>query len=287
MYNKFCITEITKSALNREIRLVFNYEVEAKTATAESIKLSTLDGKILHFIPIVEGTEVVLKLKEWPETGIEYQLTIDTTLKSLAGTSLEKTFRKSLSFPQEITAKAVIKSPYNFEKLDELRLSIADDQDFNEYFIEIARDNIFYDIIYSEEIYTCDISPLIPNVLPGQYYVRARCQKNGSYGPWSKVVTFIYKYICDDEVPKEEGPSAGAEMPGAWDDLYRPEIEGSSDGQGEGIGSGEKPPTVEIETELEIITAPESGETPEQFIFEFDKELDHALGEVILIKKDF
>lgn len=287
MYNKFCITEIAKSALNREIRLVFNYEVEPKTATTESIKLSTLDGKILYFTPIVEGIEVVLKLKEWPETGIEYQLTIDTTLKSLAGTALEKTFRKSLSFPQEITAKAVIKSPYNFEKLDEIRISIADDQNFNEYFIEVARDNIFYDIIYSEQIYTGDISPLIPNVLPGQYYVRARCQKNEGYGPWSKVITFIYKYICDDEEPKEEGPSAGAEVPGAWDDLYKPEIEGSFAGKGDGCATSQKPPEVEIETELEIITAPESGETPDQFIFEFDKELDHALGEVILIKRDF
>ena len=44
---------------------------------------------------------------------------------------------------------------------------------------------------------------------------------------------------------------------------------------------------VDIEDELEVITHPESGETPTSFLFEFDKELDPYLGEIVVIKKEF
>lgn len=287
MYNKFCIVKLSQSALNREVRLEFNYDIDPATAGVDSVKLSTLTGRILNFTTSVDGQDLILSLKEWPEPNIDYQLTIDTTLKTISGTSLDKTFRKKINFPQEITAQAYIKSPYNFEQVEELKFSIADGQDFNQYFIEVARDNIFYDIVYSEEIYTGDISPLIPNVLPGQYYLRARCQKNGNYGPWSKVVTFIYKYICDDEIPKEDGPSADASMPSAWDDLFSSE-NAKLDENGNIVPSVQpKPPTVEVEDVLEVMTKPESGETPKQFIFEFDKDLDICFGEVVIIKREF
>ena len=123
--------------------------------------------------------------------------------------------------------------------------------------------------------------------MPGQYYVRARCQKNEGYGPWSKVITFIYKYICDDEVPKEGGPSADASMPSAWDDLFYSE-NAKLDENGNIVPSVQpKPPTVEVEDVLEVMTKPESGETPKQFIFEFDKDLDICFGEVVIIKREF
>ena len=157
------------------------------------------------------------------------------------------------------------------------------------YYVEIAKENRFYNLVYNSDVFVDKFDPVIPKLAPGQYYVRFRCQEGDNYGPWSKTITFIYKYICDDDVPEEDGPSANAEMPSAWSDLFDSESVVSENGDvisppAEDIDSA---PIVEIEDTLEIITQPESGETPEAFVFEFDKDLDVCFGEVVIIKRGF
>lgn len=275
MYNKFCVTALDFSALKKTISIKFNKDIDEDTVIGGAVKLSSVDGKALNFKTEVVDEEIILYLDSWPDTSSEYNLVLDKSVSDIAGNTLASIFRKKIKFPAEITAVTTIKYPYNFQKLDALELSLSNTDSISEYYVEIADNNNFYDCIYESEIYTDRLMLDIPTMKAGQYYIRARRQENGNYGPWSKVVTFIYKYVCDDDEPKPDGPSADAEMPGAWDKLYSNEEEKNTT------------PIVDIEDELEVIMHPESGETPFSFLFEFDKELDPYLGEIVVIKKEF
>ena len=191
---------------------------------------------------------------------------------------MDPIFRKKITFPEEITSIVTIKSPYNFEKIDTLSFEITDSESIGSYYAEIASDNRFYNLVFDGEIFTGVFKPVIPDMKPGQYYARFRCQKDAAYGKWSRVISFIYKNICDDDMPKPEGPCADSEMPGAWDNLFDSEI----------TESGHNPSQeVEVEDELVVLTAPESGATPVNFVFEFDREIAPGSGEVIVIKREF
>lgn len=275
MYNKFCVTALDFSALNKTVSIVFNKDIDEDTIIGGAVKLSSIDGKALSFKTEVVDEEIVLYLDNWPDTSSEYNLVIDKSVSDIAGNTLTSIFRKKIKFPEEITAVTTIKYPYNFQKLDVLELSLSNTDSISEYYVEIADNNNFYDCIYESEIYTDRLMLDIPAMKAGQYYIRARRQENGNYGPWSKIVTFIYKYVCDDDEPKPDGPSADAQMPSAWDNLFSNEEEKNT------------APIVDIEDELEVITHPESGETPTSFLFEFDKELDPYLGDIVVIKKEF
>lgn len=278
MFNKFCVTGLDSSALEKSLVISFNKDIDEKSVGLDTIKLSSIDGEALHFEWIVRENQIILCLNLWPDAQNQYLLSVDTALCDIAGTHLDSIFRKKITFPEEITSLVSIKSPYNFEKVDYLGFEISDTENIGSYYAEIASDNRFYNLVYSGEINTGIFEPVIPDMKPGQYYARFRCQKGSAYGKWSKTVSFIYKYICDDDTQKPDGPCADAEMPGAWDNLFGSEY----------TESGQMPAQpIEVEDELTILTAPESGETPSSFVFEFDRELDPLYGEVILIKREF
>ena len=68
-------------------------------------------------------------------------------------------------------------------------------------------------------------------------------------------------------------------MPGAWYYLYN-NNDSASDSE---LDDNE----IEVEDDLEVLIAPTNGETPTEFIFEFDRELDTMSGEVVVIRRDF
>ena len=159
-----------------------------------------------------------------------------------------------------------------------MSFELTDSESLGAYYGEIASDNRFYNLVFDGEIFTGKFAPVIPEMKPGQYYARFRCQNSSGYGKWSRVISFIYKNVCDDDEPKPDGPSADGKMPGAWDNLYGSEI----------TESGHIPSqSVEVEDELIVLTAPESGQTPLSFVFEFDRALKPTSGEVIIIKREF
>ena len=287
MYKKFNLSSVKPDAIHKQIILKFNYDIDEDSIQGNFFNIVSVSGDHISFKYSIHDNIVVLKLEEWPEPNTEYQILIEKNIKNIAGQELSNGIRYKLKFESEITSVVTIKKPYNFEKLQDLNFIFSDTEKVNNYYIEIATENTFYNYIYSGEISTNEVSPVIPDIKPGQYYIRARVQKNNEFGKWSKPVTFIYKNVCECEENKEDGPSADTATESAWQDLF-------------GDGSVYEPTKhaviehdvieeikPDIIDELEIITYPEQGVTPDAFTFELNKELDSDLGEVILIKREF
>ena len=278
MYNRFCVIGIEASGLEKKLVISFNKDVDENSVGLDTIKLSSIDGEAVHFEWIVKENRTILCLDSWPDPANEYLLSIDAALSDISGTNLQSIFRKKITFPEEITSIVTIKSPYNFEKIDTLSFEITDSESIGSYYGEIASDNRFYNLVFDGLIFTGIFNPVIPDMKPGQYYARFRCQNGSAYGKWSRIISFIYKNVCDDDTPKADGPCADSETPGAWDNLFGSEITESEHNPSQ---------TVEVEDELIVLTAPESGETPLNFVFEFDRALEPVSGEVIIIKREF
>ena len=278
MYNRFCVIGIEASGLEKKLVISFNKDVDENSVGLDTIKLSSIDGEAVHFEWIVKENRIFLCLDSWPDPANEYLLSIDAALSDISGTNLQSIFRKKITFPEEITSIVTIKSPYNFEKIDTLSFEITDSESIGSYYGEIASDNRFYNLVFDGLIFTGIFNPVIPDMKPGQYYARFRCQNGSAYGKWSRIISFIYKNVCDDDTLKPDGPCADSETPGAWDNLFGSEITESEHNPSQ---------TVEVEDELIILNAPESGETPLNFVFEFDRALEPVSGEVIIIKREF
>lgn len=291
MFKKFCLSSVTANAIEKTVTIGFNYDLEEKTVSTATVRLTESNGSILKYTVSVKGTEIILKLKDWPQNTSCF-IVIDKSVENIAGDTLSQSYRNEIKFGVDITSRVNIKAPYNFEKLDNLRFEVDDTEDIGSYYVEIAEENLFYNLKYSGYIEEKVFAPVIPELEAGQYYVRFRVQKGEQYGVWSDVVTFIYQRICDDDEPEEEGPSANAEMPSAWDDIYLNRDDEANNVQNSSAQPAPVipavPPTIDFESELELLSGPQNGETPQSFIFEFDKELDILSGaSVLVIKKEF
>lgn len=283
MYRKFGLLSVNLEQMERQVRISFSSDIAEESISAGSVRLASRDGEIVDAKVSAVGTDVLLKLREWPEGS--FYLIMDASVSDIAGSILGKPVRYEINFVRELESKIIIKSPYNFENISELKFELYDTEGVGCFYAEIAKENAFYNLVYSGSFTGNTFAPVIPGLESGQYYIRFRCEKDGKLGIWSDTVTFIYKYICDDEVPEEDGPSADAEMPSAWDEMYNTRENPLPAG---GASSSVSIPTIEVETELELLSAPENGETPAKFIFEFDKELDNLCNtSVIVIRKDF
>lgn len=282
MYKAFNLSLVKQDAANKRLQLKFNFDIDKDSIGPDTFNIVTGSGARVDFTWEVVDDLVFLTLKEWPEPNSVYQLIVRNDIESISGQTLKSAIRYNLVFESHITSIVTIKSPYNFQKIDDLVFELEESETIGKYKIEIAEENRFYNLIYDTIVSDKKIELTMPDLKPGQYYIRARVTDNNEYGKWSNIVTFIYKDICDCDKPKEDGPSADAEMPSAWSDLFGNGSEYVNGGIN--IPESVKP---EIEDELEIITMPEQGVTPASFIFETDKELDPNFGEVIIIKRDF
>lgn len=283
MYKAFNLSSVKQDAANKKLQLKFNFDIDKDTIGPDTFNLVSSEGAHVDFSWDVVDDVVYLELKDWPEPNSVYQLIIRNDIKSISGQQLKNALRYNVVFESHITSVVTIKSPYNFQKVEDLTIEWEESESVGKYKVEIAEENRFYNLIYDAVVTENKIELTIPDMKPGQYYLRVRVTDNNEYGKWSNIVTFIYKDICDCDQSKEDGPSANAEMPSAWSDLFG---NGSEYVNGDitNISDSVKP---EIEDELEIITMPEQGVTPASFIFETDKELDPNFGEVVIIKRDF
>lgn len=284
MYKKFNLSSVTKDTSKNTIELKFNFDIDADSIGTDTIGLTTSNGSRVDFDTKIVDDIIVLTLQTWPDPEDTLQLTIKKEIKSIDGRLINNALRYKITFESEITSQVTVKEPYNFQKLEDLKFVFSDSENINSYYIQIAKENRFYNFVYEANVYTNELDIAIPDLKAGQYYFRARVQSDNRYGKWCQPVTFIFKSVCDEDEPKEDGPSANASMPSAWSDLY---------GDGSTYDIGNKNNTIidnnlpEVEDELEIITYPEQGVTPSSFVFELDKELDDNFGEVIIIKREF
>jgi hypothetical protein len=280
MYKKFHLSSIEQLVAEKRIDLKFNFDIDEQSVKVDRINLVTSNGDHVEFKPVVDGDVISLFLDRWPLPNETYQIIIEKEIKNISGSYLESSIRRKIVFKSEITSIVSIKNPYNFQKIEQFDFEITDSENYNSYYVEIAKENRFYNLLYSGSVYTNNLNLLFPEEpSKGQYYIRARIQDGTEYSKWSDVTTFIYKDVCNCNYPQEDGPSADTEMPSAWDNIYN--------------NINENPyinaniPTIEIEDDLEIVSGPTNGITPKTFFFEFDRDLDIESGEIIVIKREF
>lgn len=288
MYKKFTVDSVNAVPYDKKIIVKCSYEINEKTVRPDSLIVSTLAGDHIDFDYIVKNEYILITLREWPQVNSIYQVIIDGTIENIIGEKLESSLRKKIMFKTEIKSKPLIVSPYNFEKLDPIRFSFDDEDKIGQYYVEIADNQRFYDCIFEDVVLEKEFAPVFPRLKPGQYYIRIRCQNGEEFGPWSKITTFIYKDVCLEDYPEDPGPSANATVPSAWDNLYTTG-HNTLNSKGEVVPKLEdvNVPTIEVEDILEVVTEPENGETPNSFVFEFDRELDICFGDVVIIKREF
>lgn len=289
MFKEFNLLSIKSVAADKYIDLTFNFDIRVDSVKGDSIIVTRVrDDNHIPYKMTVKNDLIRLEFDDWFSPNEEYFVIINKEIKNIIGHSLLNTVRRRLVFKTEITNKIKIVSPYMHQKIDTLSFVLEDSEEvpFNNYYIELATENRFYNTVYNAEVTGTEFTLTIsPDIRPGQYYVRARAQSGDQYGPWSNIATFIYKEEPEPEFPIDK-LGGDAEAPGAFDDFYnaKAEILGGE------ILDDQAAEEIEVEQDLEILTYPENGITPEDntFVFEFDKPLDPAVElEIIVIRKDF
>ena len=289
MFKEFNLLSIQSIAAEKRIFLTFNFDIRSDSVKGDSIIVSRVRDD--HHIPFrftVKNDLIALDFDDWFSPNEEYFVIINKGIENIIGHRLLHTVRRRIVFKSEITNKIKIVSPYMHEKIQDLSFALEDSGEtpFGNYYVEIAVENRFYNTIYQAEVKETEFTLVIrPDLNPGQYYIRVRAQHDEEYGPWSDIVTFIYKDAPEPEFPIDK-VGGDAEPPGAFDDFYNSKVEIL----GQEILDDQAAEEIEVEQDLEILTHPENGVTPEngQFIFEFDRPLDPSLiDSVIIIRKDF
>lgn len=271
MYNEFSLQSIDTSTKERLIKVTVNKDIDfngTKDLVVEVFERHTKTPLIVDYS--IEENALLIKLRDWPIPNTQYILGVKG-LKSVIGEELSGNIKARVEFPSNITSKAEIISPSNFEKVEELNIKLKEllakegDKYINSFYVEVSTDNAFINVPYKLSIKEKD-NVSIALRSKGQYYIRARVEDyndkdNIQYGDWSEVITFIYGNESESgEMPPITGPDE--------------EIEDDD-------------PIVQID-EFEIISMPEQGETPESFLFEFSIELENLLNDdnIIIIRKD-
>lgn len=289
MFKEFNLLSIQSVAAEKFIDLTFNFDIRSDSVKGDSIIVTRVrDDNHIPFRFTVKNDLIRLEFDDWFSPNEEYFIIINKEIQNIVGHQLLHTVRRRLIFKSEITNKVKIVSPYMHEKIQSLSFALEDSEEipFGNYYVELAIENKFYNTVYHSEIAETEFTFVIhPDLPPGQYYARARAQKGDEYGPWSNIATFIYKEEPEPEFPID--PVGGdKESPGAFEDFYNAKVELL----GQEILDEQAAEEIEVEQDLEILTYPQNGVTPEnnQFVFEFDRSLDPtSIDSVIVIRKDF
>lgn len=211
---------------NQRVILKFSSDVDEETATADNIYLMNRTAKAVVPVNIVVNRcFVYLELLKWAVPKEEYSLVIGSGLQNIVEESFEATPPVVFTFESKITSDVKILYPVNHMDLTEVALKwkeINSDKDaeyVGSFYIEIALENAFYNIVYkttvdkSTEISADNIYSVILTELTEdkQYYVRIRAEKDGEYGAWSDTITFSKNKDTQQSIPEvsedAEGPT--------------------------------------------------------------------------------
>lgn len=289
MFKEFNLLSIKSVAAEKYIDLTFNFDIRSDSVKGDSIIVTRVrDDNHIPFRFTIKNDLIRLEFDDWFSPNEEYFVIINKEIRDIVGHNLLHTVRRRLVFKSEIINKVRIVSPYMHEKIQDLSFVLEDSEEtpFGNYYVEIATENKFYNTAYHSEVTGTEFTFVIqPDLRPGQYYARARAQKGPDYGPWSNIATFIYKEAPEPEFPIEK-LGGDKEAPSAFEDFYNAKAEILAPE----ILDDQAAAEIEVEEDLEILTYPENGVTPEdsQFVFEFDRPLDPtSIDSIIVIRKDF
>lgn len=260
MYQEFNVLSISTSLLEKKVTLEFSLDVNEDTVTLDSLVLvEKATSDLVDFRFNVNRNVVELELVDWPIPNTEYLIKVQKGITSIVDDELPDSLQRNVVFPSEITSVAEVTSPADFEEITELVVSwketqaITSENLVRSYYLEIATENAFYNVVRRTEVQDRD-SITLSGLPVGQYYVRVRVQRDGQYGPWSDVVTFVVSEENSvpgpvyDEDEEDDGP------------IY--------------------------EEELIVVSAPANGETPNSFLIELDEDIDvDSIQEIVVIRR--
>lgn len=257
MYQKFDLLGITASLKDKKVYIECTLDVDEDSVTVDTITLTGRgSNRIMIYDLVVNGSIIELDLKEWPVPNVEYMLVVQTGIKSITDEPLSAALKRKIVFPSEITSTVVITSPSNYEEINTLnlvwteKLAKEDMELVNSYYIEVAKENAFYNLVIATHVYDKNEISLA-DIPEGQYYVRMRAQEGDQYGRWSEVITFVYKSKKPDiPTPNPDGDD---------DPVY--------------------------DEKLIVVSGPINGETPTSFLIEFDEMLDIEGIEIIVTRR--
>lgn len=278
MYQDFFITSVTTNMTNKSITITASRDIDTNIDNV-IIDLYERNSKTpLHFFSEVLENKLFINLEDWPIPNTNYILTVKN-LTSIIGETLEANIKKVITFKSAITSKVNIISPSNHQILNPIKIklkeTVANNELINSYYIEISSNNSFLKpeiaAIYTSNEFEINLKQY------GQYYLRARAQyptdeEKIEYGEFSEIVTFINKYI--------EAPNG---------DIYDKEEEDNNDGsnnEDNDDGNDDDGPIFDLE-DFKIIDYPIIGQTPESFVFKFNKPIkEESLKDILIIEKD-
>ncbi len=205
MYQKFDVASISAFLKERTVVIETTMDVDAGTVNTDTVFFANADdSRLLAYDLVVDKRTIKIQLKDWPAPNKEHLLIIRQEIMSVSELSLSATYRRQLTFPSSITTTALITAPSNHERIEELSIAWLvqageNSAPVSSYYLEIASEPAFYNLIKTTEVYGVDRASItLTDVPEGQYFVRIRAQGTEDYGPWSEPVSFLYQTSATD-----------------------------------------------------------------------------------------
>ena len=194
MQQKFDIVKITASLAERTLQVIMSREVDEQSVSRDVVMLTEkASHRVVPCAIETAGSVITLRLQEWPVPNAEYLLVVQAGILSVIGEKLPASLQRSIVFSGEITNQIRILAPAMFEKLDGAALTWEEigENAVLRYFVEIAADAAFYDVLVSSVVENSPAASFGGLAEDRQYFARVRVQSASSYGPWSQTVTFF------------------------------------------------------------------------------------------------
>lgn len=273
-YIKFCILTVETSLKDQSIYLTFNKEIDQTTLSYSNIILALNSNYIapLATYDIVLGDDLKtlqLKFKDAPAVNQPYILMIQENIKDLEGNTLDKSLLRYLEFKSNVTSDVILKSPANFEIVEEQKFSWEErgDNPVNSFRLQVSTDtgfcNIVTDIVIKDQTSIVLGTPL----KAGQYFYKIRAEVDDAFGPWCETRTFL---VQQDEEYQEQDVSDDSTIDDDKEDVIVEDL--VNDVKGE---------------RLIVEDSPKSGVTPSSFLFLFSEDIDPESLQVSVIRSDF
>lgn len=258
MYQEFSVTTIDIDKATKRIAIGFTNEIDPDSINPKTLYISTGDnGDVVKIKWKVEGYTLYVDVVEEITPNLSYYLFITTDVLNAMGENLVNRCKQEFIIETDVRNSCEILSPVYDEKFDTNDVTISlseilysdESQKENSFYVQVSSDWMFENIV-TESVFTDRSSAKVHVDKTGQIFIRARVQKDEeNYGEWSAPVSIYMGSDEDDSTDDTDDDPI----------FFR---------------------------ELEIISAPEQGETPRSFIIEFDSEVDEkSIENAILILK--
>ena len=256
MYQRFTVESMSLLPQSNSIVLSFTLDLDEDTVNDRTIYITETKTGMQPVLSCIEsfavdGRTVELHYKNF-EVNKSYEIHVTHGIRSIMDEPLSVEYVKEFLLESEVDSTVAIVSPSDHEAVGKLRIRLketagANGKLFNSFAIEIADDASFLDVLLATTITDTDTVTLTVPKPAHQYFLRARTVSGDDFGNWSEPVTFTMA---------ETAPAnSGTEI--------RPTDPPSDD----------MPAVIE---DMELVSCPENGVTPESFLFAFDADIDPA-----------